>query len=199
MELLLNLERFEDKINGEGLSPTDIEHIKEELEFDGDQEISERNIGSGADVMVILVSILTIANIFLLGDKIDKGIEGWIKIGKRLKKLFSRKELVAVDKDGAGLLAIEFISTIETIHSIEKEAEHEINLVRLDGLFDDGRKPGELISKPYIYYIQTYIVNDDKHYVIGIKSTGDVNLIKCFELGNPYGISEIIMMPQQKP
>ena len=196
MELLINLERFEHKINGEGLSSSDIEEIKKELEFDGDQEISERNIGPGADVMVILVSILTIANIFLLGDKIDKGIEGWIKIGKRLKKLFSRKELVALDKDGASLLAIEFIYTIETIISIEKEAEHEISLVRQDGLFGDGRKPEELISKPYNYYIQTFLVNDEKHYIIGIKSTGEVNLIKCFEFGNPYGISEIKTTPQ---
>ena len=106
MELLLNLEKFEEKINGEGLTPADIEQIKKELEFDGDKEVSEQNIGPGADVMVILVSILTVANIFLLGDKIDKGIEGWIKLGKRLKNLFSKKELVAKDKDGASLLAI---------------------------------------------------------------------------------------------
>lgn len=191
MELLLNLEKFEEKINGEGLTPADIEQIKKELEFDGDKEVSEQNIGPGADVMVILVSILTVANIFLLGDKIDKGIEGWVKLGKRLKNLFSKKELVAVDKDGASLLAIEFISTFETIQSLEKEAEHEINLVRLDGLFGDGRTPNELISKPYNYFIQTYLVNDDKHYVIGVKSTGEVNLIKCFEFGNPYGLSEI--------
>lgn len=197
MELLINLEKFEEKINGEGLSLSDIDEIKNELEFEGDKEVSEQNIGPGADVMVILVSILTIANIFLLGDKIDKGIEGWIKIGKRLKKLFAKKELIAVDKDGASLLAIEFISSIETIQSIEKEAEHEINLVRLDGLFGDGRKPEELISKPYNYFVQTYLINDDKHYVIGIKSTGEVNIIKCFEFGNPYGISEIKTTPQQ--
>ena len=197
MELLLHLEKYDDQIHGNGLSKKDIEQIKSELDFEGDKEISEKNIGPGADVFVILASILTIANVFLLGDKIDKGIDGWIKIGRRIKNLFKRKELIAVDKDGASLLAIEFIASLEKVKSLEKESEYEINLVRLDGLFTDGRKPDDLISKPYNYFIQTYLINEEKHYVIGIKSTGEVNLIKCFEFGNPYGINEIITTPQQ--
>jgi hypothetical protein len=65
-------------------------------------------------------------------------------------------------------------------------------------MFNDGRKPDQLISKPYNYFIQTYLINNEKHYVIGIKSTGEVNLIKCFEFGNPYGITEIKTTPQQR-
>ncbi len=91
MELLLQIEKYDDKINGDGLSSVDIEQIKKELEFEGEKEISEKNIGPGADVFVILASILTIANVFLIGDKIDKGIDGWIKIAKRIKKLIKRR------------------------------------------------------------------------------------------------------------
>lgn len=191
MDLLLDLRKYEDKVYGEGLSQNDIDEIKDSLDFEGEIEISEKNIGPGADVFVIFASILTIANVFMLGDKIEKGIDGWIRIGKRIKKLFEKKELVAVDKDGASLLAVKFIAEIAPVKSLEKENEHEINLVRVDGMFRDGRKPDELISKPYNYFIQTYLINNEKHYVVGIKSTGEVNLIKCFEFGNPYGITEI--------
>jgi len=196
MELLLDIRKFEDKIYSDGFSQNDIDEIKGSLDFGGEIEVSKKNIGPGADVFVIFASILTIANIFMLGDKIDKGIDGWIKIAKRIKKLFEKKELVAVDKDGASLLAINFIAEIETIKSLEKENEHEINLVRVDSMFSDGRKPNELISKPYNYFIQTYLINNEKRYVIGIKSTGEVNLIKCFEFWNPYGITEIKTTPK---
>lgn len=81
---------------------------------------------------------------------------------------------------------------------MEKENEHEINLVRVDGMFMVGRKSDELITKPYNYFIQTYLINNEKYYVVGIKSTGEVNLIKCFEYGNPYGIAEINTTPQQQ-
>lgn len=191
MELLLNLKKYEDKVYGNGLSPSDIEGIKESLEFDGEIEISEKNIGPGADVFVILASILTLANVFMLGDKFDKGIDGWVRIGKRIKNLFKKNELVAIDKDGASLLAIEYIGEIEAIRTLVKETEHEVKLTRLDGMFGDGRQPDELISKPYNYYIQTFLINFEKYYVMGIKSTGEVNVIKCFEFGNSYGIREV--------
>jgi hypothetical protein len=80
MELLLDLRKYEDKIYGKGLSENDIDEIKDSLDFEGDIEISEKNIGPGADVFVIFASILTIVNVFMLGDKIDKGLDGWIRI-----------------------------------------------------------------------------------------------------------------------
>lgn len=190
MELLLNLEKYDDKINSDGLSEKDKEEIKKSLEFEGEIEVSDVNIGPGADLYVISACILLAANIFMLGDKIDKGIEGWIKIGQRLKKLFTRKELISIDNEGASLLAVEHIASFENIKQLEKINETEINLVQLNKSFTDGRQPSDLISKPHNYYIQTYLINNEKHFVIGIKSNGEVNTIKCFGY-NPYGISEI--------
>lgn len=191
MELLLHIEKYEEQMYGYGLSYQDIEDIKKEVDIEGIDDASVQNIGPGADVMVILVSIITVVEVFLLGNKIEEGIEGWIKIGRRIKHLFKKDELVAVDSDGASLLAIEFISGIESIQSLVKESEQEINLVRLEELFSDGRQPDDLISKPYSYFIQTYLVNEARYYIVGIKSTGEVNLIKCFDAWNGYGISEI--------
>lgn len=191
MEILISLEKFAEKINNEGLSQSDFDEIKKVLDFEEEINLSEENIGPGADVMVILVSILTIAQVFLLGEKINKGIDGWINLGKRVKKLFKTKELIAVDKDGASLLAIEFISNLEQVNSLKKHDELIINLVDLIDSFQDGRKPENLITKPFNYFIQSYIINDEKLYVLGIKSSGEVNIIKCFEYGWPYSIVEL--------
>jgi hypothetical protein len=191
MEILISLEKFREKINEEGLSQLDFKDIKNELDFEEEISLSEENIGPGADVMVILVSILTIAQVFLLGEKIDKGIDGWLKLGKRVKNLFHKKKLIAVDQDGASLLAIEFISNLEPIKSLQKQEEHTINLVNLIDLLPDGRTPENLITKPFNYFIQSYIINDEKLYVLGIKSSGEVNIIKCFDYGWPYSIVEL--------
>lgn len=199
MELLLQIDKYDDQINGDGLSVDDKEQIKKELEFEGEKEISEKNIGPGADVFVILASILMIANVFLLGDKIDKGIEGWIRIAKRIKNLIKRKELVAIDNDGAALLALEFINNIEEVNSIQKTSEQQVDLVDFSSsqLFGDDRKSGDLISKPYNYYIFSFLINDAKLYVIGVKTHGEVNLIKCFDAFSIYGIKELKVNIQQ--
>lgn len=49
---------------------------------------------------------------------------------------------------------------------------------------------GELPKRPHNYYIQTYQLNDGRIIILGIKSSGEVNLIKAFE-HNPYGLWEI--------
>lgn len=193
MELLLQIEKYSNTINENGLSKKDIEQIKSELDFEGIEKISEKNIGPGNDIFVILASIITIANVFMLGDKIDKGIEGWIKIGQRIKNIFKNKELVSVDKDGANLLAIELISNYENISTFEKTSEQEIVLVDFSAphLFGDNRTSDDLISKPYRYFIFSFLINDEKTYVIGVRSDGETNLIKCFDSLSTYGINEI--------
>ena len=70
---------------------------------------------------------------------------------------------------------------------MEKLQEFTINLVDLSGMIRGNRG---LSKKPHNYYIQTYRVNYEDIYVIGIKSTGEVELIKHFGF-NPYGIIEV--------
>lgn len=187
MELLLNIPKYEESVNDDGLSEVEKKEIVDSIPIEGDKYATVVNIGPGADLMTILAVISAVANVFLVGDKIIKGVDGWLKIGKYIKSLFVRKELVSVDKDGASLLAIEWISTNGTINSLVKIDETTINLVDVSQMITEK---SSLASKPHNYYIQTYLVNDDKYYVVGIKSSGDVNLIKCFEYGYSYGIHE---------
>ncbi|WP_417237279.1 hypothetical protein [Bizionia paragorgiae] len=191
MEILFIDDEFEEIINGNSvLSDRNVKKLERIIDLGKLDNVREVNIGPGADFYVILASITTIVNVFLLGDKIVKGIDGWIKLGKKIKNLWEKEKLISVDKDGASLLAIQYLASIEKLISFEKADEHEINIVKLDGLFP-GRKANELISKPHGYFIQSYIVNNEKFFILGIKTNGEVNLIKCFEFGNPYGLTEL--------
>jgi len=191
MELLLIIEKYEDSIYGDGLSKKEKTDICDYLDLGEQVKISDGDIGAGADFMVIVAAVLAVTNLFLVGDRIDKGIDGWIRIGRRIKKLIDKKEVISIDAEAASLVAIQFIMQFEKIESLTKYSEEQINFVRLDGMFNDGRKENQLISKPHNYYIQSFKINDSKIYIIGIKSSGETQLIKCFEFGNPYGLSEV--------
>ncbi len=190
MDFLINYTKETEDIDDYLLTEDELDEIKKNFEIEGEKSAELRNIGPGADVMVVLMTILTIGNVFALGDKINTGIEGWLKLGKRIKKLIKKDVIVAVDKDGADLLAINLIATLENIQSLEKIGSHEVPLIQLEDKIVDGRKPEDLVSRPYTYYVQTFKVNDEKTYIIGIKSTGIAEVIKCFDY-NPYGITEI--------
>ena len=121
-----------------------------------------------------------------MGGEINDGIDGWIEIGKKLQKLFRGKKIVSIDIDGATALAIDQIAKQGRIVSLEKIQETTINLVDVSGMISVN---SELSKKPHNYYIQTYRINDEDIYVVGIKSSGEVEIIKHF-IFNPYGISE---------
>ena len=189
MELLLQLNKYGGRRNGEGLSSDDIAQIIKELPFEGEKEISESKIEPKGDASVIQASILGITNVFLLGNKIDKGIADWIGVAKRIKYLVKTNELVAIDSDGAALLALEFIFNFEELRSIQKTSEQEIALVDVSaphGIGDD-RKAEDLIVKPYNYYIFSFLINNEKHFITGVKPHGEVNLIKCFDACSTHG------------
>lgn len=187
MELLLQIENFDDKVNSGRLTEEDKNKLKKHIDFEDVDEIGCVNIGPGADLIVILTVINLVMDIFLIGNKVVEGFDGWLKIGKKLRNLVKRSEIVSVDSDGATILAIEHISCHEKIKSLRKINETTINLVDVSGMIP-ANKQG-IASKPHNYYIKTFEINENKTYVIGIKSTGEVNLIKCFEF-NPYGITE---------
>jgi len=189
MEILLDLDICEglscyDNLE---LSESDKNEIKKRTELDNVNELDIVNIGPGADLMVLLL-VLTIGyRILTKGAEINDGIDGWIEIGKKLQKLFRRKKIVSIDMDGATALAIELIAQKENIDKLEKLQEDTVNLVDVSGMIPDNRG---LSKKPHNYYIQAYRVNDEDVYVIGIKSTGEAEIIKHFGF-NPYGIMEV--------
>lgn len=88
----------------ENINSESWDSVKSDLSLiDNDCQFEEINIGEGADWIVILVTINAIAGVFLLGDRIDKGIEGWINIGRRIKSLFIKTDSIYLDLDSAKL------------------------------------------------------------------------------------------------
>lgn len=190
MEVLLNLEICEglpcyDNLE---LSEFDKEEIKKNVEFDNVNKVEFVNIGPGADLIVLLLTISIIGvKLIKEGAEINDGLDGWIEIGKKLKKLFLRKKIVSVDDAAATSLAIELIAQKENIVKLEKIEDSTINLVDVSGMIPNN---SGLSKKPHNFYIQTYRVNDEEIYVVGIKSTGEAEIIKHFGF-NQYGITEV--------
>lgn len=189
MEILLSIDNYEEKTCNDCLdfSEFEKERIKKKVEFNNVCNVDFVNIGTGADYIVIWLVISTGLNLLNIGAVINNGIDGWIGIGEKLQRLFHRKKIVSIDIDGATALAIELIAQKETITELVKLQECTINLNYASEMIPGNRG---LSKKPHNYYIQTYQINGKDIYVVGIKSTGETEIIKhfCF---NPYGIMEV--------
>ncbi len=154
----------------------ELNEIKSELrEIDKDFSLKGVNLGVGADWVLILAVMNGITSVLILGDKIDKGIEGWIKIGKRIKNIFSKSDKVYVDKDAAKFLAISYLANKYKIRSIELLKESEISIKDLSTLLRD-RNSADFIAKPYKVYLMTFEVNEHIIIILGVRSDGQANL-----------------------
>lgn len=189
MEILLNIdynEEWESKVTF-NLSKNEKEKIKKQIDFGNIKKYSIANIGPDADWFVILLLLDLGLQLIKVGADINDGIDGWIGLGKKLLKLFHRNKIVSIDIDGATALAINQIAKKQKINRLEKINESIINLVDLSGVIHGNKG---LSKTPHNYYIQSYCINNSDVYVIGIKSTGEVKIIKHFVL-SLHGIEEI--------
>lgn len=161
------------------------EAIKKELVLiDQNYDFKEVNLGKGTDWIAILVVINTISNVFMLGDKIDKGLDGWIRIGKRIKSLFSKSETVYLDIHSAKLYALQHIAENYSLKSITIENEISIELDNLSGMLAD-RKETDFIAKPWAIYIITLIINDKNKVILSVRSDGQINELLNSDLSFP--------------
>ena len=188
MELLLLIDNIEEQTynNCLEISEAEKENIKKKIDLGYITKFNIVNIGPDTDWPVLLLVIFLGFETIKIGKPLNDGFDGWIGIGKKLNRLFRRKKIVAIDKVGATALAINLISKKENIISLEKIQESIINLADLSGMIHGNKG---LSKKPYNYYIQSYCINNSDVYVIGIKSTGEVKIIKHFVLNN-HGIEE---------
>ena len=170
------------------IQSSELESIKADLsEIDSSYSLKELNLGVGADWVTILAVINGVVSVFMLGDKIEKGIEGWIKIAKRIKSVCSQSGQAFVDKDAASLLALEFLAKEMEISSLRKINEHTIILHNVSGTFSD-RSPDDFISQPWAVYIMTFIVNDSIFRVLAIRFDGSVKEVYSFK-HSPFGFT----------
>ena len=96
---------------------------------------------------MVLEILNGLTTVFLLGEKISTGIEGWIKIGKEIKNIFSKSDRAYVDMDAAIILGIEYLSYKMDIESVKVVMQSEIVIKDLSSILKD-RNPDEFIAKP---------------------------------------------------
>lgn len=160
----------------------ELEEIKSELnQIDKFYRLKEINLGEGADWILILAVINSITTVFLLGEKIDKGIEGWIKVGKRLKKIFSKSDKVYFDINAAKILALEHLSNKYEIKTIKLVAESELAFKDLS-LFLLDREKNQFISKPYTMYFIAFEINNRLMVSLSVRSDGLISEVHIFDI-----------------
>ena len=187
MELLFDIDNYEEKMSSDELtlSETEKKKIINDIAISNVKSIEFVNIGAGADCMVVMVGIWLGYKILKSGKSINDGIDGWLEIGKKLKKLVKRNKIISIDSEGATLLAIELISQKENIKLLEVCQEDTINLVDMSGFLPENKG---LAAKPLNYFVKTIKVNDETIYIIGVNSTGQATIIKRYDvsLRMPY-------------
>lgn len=149
------------------------EIIGELQEIDNNVEIVEINLGRGADWVLILATLSAITNVIALGDKLEKCIEGWIKIGKRISKIFKKSDRVYLDETAAKIIAITHISTKMNIDSLKLIDYHNTNLVDFSEWFKQ-QNPESFESKPFNIYNFTFEVNEIRTISLSVKSNGEI-------------------------
>lgn len=147
--------------------------IDELKQIDNEVNISSINLGKGADWVLILAILGSIRSVIALGDKLEKGIEGWIKIGKRLTNLFKKSDRVYIDEDGAKILAITYISEKYNIKNITLLDNHTTFLADFSSWFNQ-RNPEDFTSKPFNIYNFTFDINNERTISLCIKSNGEI-------------------------
>ena len=190
MELLFDIDNYDEKMSSDelALNETEKKKIIDDIAISNVESIEFVNIGAGADCMVVMVVIALMGyEIIKAGKYINDGIDGWLEIGKKLKKLVKRNKIISIDSEGATLLAIELISQKEKIKLLEVCQEDTINLVDISGLVLGNKG---LAAKPLNYFVKTIKVNDETLYIIGVNSTGQATIIKRYDvsLGMPYTV-----------
>lgn len=156
------------------IESAELEEIKKELsELDANFYIQDKNFGEGVDWIMILAILNGLTTVFLLGDKINTGIEGWIKIGKRIKNILSKSDRTYVDLDAAKLLGIEHLSEEMEIKSIKVVMQSDIAIKDLSDSLKD-RNSDDFIAKPYSLYLVTFEINDNLLITLGIQSDGKI-------------------------
>ena len=111
MQVLLNIpdNYFEDECSP-AFAYRERAKIEKEYNLKPVDEVEVVNIGPGADWMVILATLSVAWNIFQVPGQIKRSLEGWDWLVKKLKGFIKKKQLVSLDQDAAGMLAIDYLA-----------------------------------------------------------------------------------------
>ena len=141
-------------------------------------DIKEANYGTGADWIWLAISLYGIYKIIIEGDKIDKGLNGWSNIFKRIKKLHKRSSHVKYDTDVLLLFALnELFKSNKKIDQIYFIKKAEFDIHNNSSLFLN-KPTDEFTSKDDAYTIFILKTSEMDIYIIGVRINGEVEILK---------------------
>lgn len=138
------------------------------------------NTGPGADVLVILSTIATAGfAVWNFPTVLRDGIENWRWLIDKFKAFKKKQQLVSLDMDAAGLLAIDYLTEKYGADAISDLRDaHTFNIIDVSGMF-----PGEedsLADRPHNYYVFTFYVAP-MIIVLSVRSTGEIKILEVFD------------------
>lgn len=153
--------------------------IKRALKLlDETAELHETNIGHGADAPAFLLELFkdvdwqTIAvgglgAAFLLGEKVDKNIDAWLRLATRFQRLLAKLKPARIDEYGAVLVLLNKLKKQDKLGDNFKTTIQVIEATQgPSGNFRLDKRPDAL-----------YIVNVEsqgRYNIFGVNSTGKV-------------------------
>ena len=189
MELLFHLKELDDKSPVASVRPIVEDEVRKSLELEDESAtFSMVNIGTGADFFVILSTILLVKDFVMMAPSVLEGLESWKVLIGKIKRWISKRDLISGDEEFAKLVAVDYLMSHYQYEKHRLVDMHTIETCDFSSMIIN--RDGELPKHPHNYYIQTYELNDGRIIILGIKSSGEVNLIKVFEC-DPYGLLEI--------
>ncbi|MFQ9314806.1 hypothetical protein [Dysgonomonas mossii] len=161
----------------------DFELLKRNFEsIDKEYDIKSVNLGKGADFILLWALFTGLGSMFLMGDKIEKNIEAWSKIGKRIKKILKRSNTSYIDRDAAIFLCIDYLYNKYKTTSIQLRQDAKFSLDDLSQMMSD-RESKDFIANPYSVYFFHFEINNMEREIICVRSDGK---LKCLEKYNDY-------------
>lgn len=178
MELIFVDEYYDSPDFKQGLFLKDLKN--ELIEFDNELIAIDGDIGHGADWPVVLIDLFNeidwssvlkagaVPTMFFFGKKINENLDAWIEIGRKLKRLFKKKQPIRLDEKAALLLVL---------HDL-KDNNHDLNELVIslrihsyNGDFDINEK---LLNRPDSLYVFD-IITAQSYFIYGIKSDGIIS------------------------
>ena len=181
MQVLLNIPEsyFEDECSS-AFACFNRAKIEKAYNLSPGDDVEVVNIGLGADWLVFLATITTTSwTLFQLPGILKKSIEGWRWLIEKLKAYKIKKQLVSLDQDAAGMLAIDYVANKYGEESFFDLIDYKtIPVVDISGMVRN--KVGGLVDHPFDYYVFTFrVVNES--IILGVRSSGEIREMKSID------------------
>lgn len=126
------------------------------------------------------MTTITVAwTIFQLLGIIKSCLEGWQWLTDKLKSYKKNKQLVSLDLDAAGMLAIDYlVEKYGADTSFNLIDAYEFNITDNNGIFPNREEC--LVAHPHNYYVYTFYLAA-RIIVLSVRSTGEIRELEVFD------------------